>query len=264
MNPDLPEFQPASDRLSFLCRADELGLLLAPDESFGDFLARLDAMRRDNEYRGMDSAQELPPGIREQAEQLTAERYGFRPDWLPVFCSTRETGRFSAGITLIFDNGLPLVFLAGAFLKKRNYRGYSAVETLAHETVHAARAAFPSRSAYDEYFPCMIHASRFRRLAGNLFRRWEIPAIFFVGLTLSVLHPGFLVAPLLVLLREWQLRRRLHAAAEKLRSLGLRPEPVLLRLSDGEIRQLAKRHTPVFLTDPASLRAELLYRRFSL
>ena len=122
---------------------------------------------------------------------------------------------------MILDDLLPLVYLSGAFLKKKRHRGYDPAETLAHESVHAARTAFPENSSYDEYFPCQVHASRFRRLAGNLFRRWYIPLLFFLGL-----NPFLFVLPLMILAREVLLLRRIRIAGGRLRALGLRPVSV--------------------------------------
>jgi hypothetical protein len=160
---------------------------------------------------------------------------------------------------VILDDLLPLVYLSGAFLKKARHRGYDPAETLAHESVHAARTAFPENSSYDEYFPCQVHASPFRRLAGNLFRRWYIPLLFFLGL-----NPFLFILPLGLLTREVILLCRLRIAREKLRSLGLRPDPVLLRLSDAEIRDLAAGRLPACLTEGSSLRRQLFFRRFAL
>ena len=270
--PDIPN--DPGDPLDWLCHADELGFLLDPnDASPEEFRSGIE--RKWREFSSEQSADglelppdaaELPPGIREAAERIVSELYGIRPSWIPAYLSTRETGHFSAGVTDIYwmDDAprAPAIFLSGAFRTKTRHRGYDAAETLAHEMVHAVRTGFPSDSAYDEYFPCQVHESRFRRVAGNFFRKWYIPVLCFCGLTFAVLHPAFLILPLLVLLRELQLSARIRSAAEKLRELGLRPMPVLLRLSDAEIRTLARGKRPAFLSDSSSLRRNLLFRRF--
>ena len=159
---------------------------------------------------------------------------------------------------MISGDGPALVCLSGAFRDKDRHLGYDAAETLAHESVHAARAAFPENSVYDEYFACQVHRSKFRRNVGNLFRRWYIPVLFFLGL-----NPWLFILPLAIVLRECQLRRRLNRAGEKLAALGLRPEPVLLRLSDAEIAELARGSVPAALADETSLRRRLFFRRFT-
>ena len=274
MKLDLPDIQALSAALNGpedgfpaiadqLCSLDEQGLLIAPQESPEEFLKRLAAMHAEWDYEPPADARPLPGGIREEAEQTVSDLYGASPRWIPVYCSSGETGRFSAGVTLILEKIVPIVFLSGAFLNKSRHHGYDSAETLAHEMVHALRIAYPV-SVYEEYFPCQVHASRFRRLAGNLFRRWEIPVLFFCGLTFAALYPVVLIFPLLVILRELQLSARIRSATKKLRELHLRPEPVLLRLSDNEIKTLAKGKTPAFLEDSGSFRRALMFRRFPL
>ena len=270
--PDIPN--DPGDPLHWLCRADELGLLLSPvDESLEEFRSGIGKKRRElllelpaGKPQLPPDAAELPPGIREAAERIVSDLYGFRPSWVPAYLSTRETGRFSAGVTVIYptDEGpwVPVIFLSGAFRTKTRHRGYDVAETLAHEMVHAVRTVFPDGSAYDEYFPCQVHKSRFRRVAGNFFRKWYIPVLFFCGLTFAVLHPAFLLLPLAVLLRELQLSACIRSAAAKLRELGLRPMPVLLRLSDREIKSLARGKLPACLSEPGSPRRDLFFRRF--
>ena len=272
--PDIPN--DPGDPLDWLCRADELGLLLTPDDkSLDEFRSGIEGKRQKLQLElpaGKPElppdAAELPPGIREAAERIVFDLYGIRPSWIPAYLSTRETGHCSAGVTTIYltDEGpwAPVIFLSGAFRTKTRHRGYDAAETLAHEMVHAVRAVFPDDSAYDEYFPCQVHKSRFRRVAGNFFRKWYIPVLFFCGLTFAVLRPEFLLLPLLVILRELQLSVRIRSAAAKLRELGLRPLPVLLRLSDSEIKSLARGKLPACLSDSGSLRRILFFRRFRL
>ena len=272
--PDIPN--DPGDPLDWLCRADELGLLLNPDDkSLDEFRSGIEGKRQKlqlelpaGESELPPDAAELPPGIREAAERIVFDLYGIRPSWIPAYLSTRETGHCSAGVTTIYltDEGpwAPVIFLSGAFRTKSRHRGYDAAETLAHEMVHAVRAVFPDDSAYDEYFPCQVHKSRFRRVAGNFFRKWYIPVLFFCGLTFAVLRPEFLLLPLLVILRELQLSARIRSAAAKLRELGLRPLPVLLRLSDSEIKSLARGKLPACLSDSGSLRRILFFRRFRL
>lgn len=248
-----------ADPLERLCRADEAGLLMAPGESPEAFARRMERMRKELPENLPAGLPEVTCPVRKKSEEITFSRYGFRASWLPAYYSTRETGHFSAGVSVILDDLLPLVYLSGAFRKKARHRGYDPAETLAHESVHAVRTAFPENSSYDEYFPCQVHASLFRRLAGNLFRRWYIPLLFFLGL-----NPFLFILPLGILAREIILLRRLRFAAERLRSLGLRPDPVLLRLSDTEIRDLAAGRLPACLTEGSSLRRQLFFRRFAL
>ena len=253
-----PDLHLGSDPLALLCRADECGLPIAPGESFEAFRERLTQLRKELPEHLPADLPEVPAAVRERAGSILSALYGFDAGWLPAYCSTAETGHFSAGVSVIIDDKLPLVYLSGAFLDRSRHLGYDAGETLAHESVHAARAAFSPDSAYEEYFACQVHASKFRRNAGNLFRRWYIPVLFFLGL-----NPFLFILPLMILLREFQLRRRLRRAGDRLAAMDLRPEPVLLWLSDDEITELAAGRVPAVFADETSLRRQLFFRRFT-
>lgn len=240
------------------CTPDELdsaGLFPASGETpeaFAERIARLeqelDGISADRAFQVLIAdSPEIPSALREEAENLTWEKFRFRAGWVPAWYSARQTGFLSAGIQLEADNLLPLVFLHSGFIRKQRRLGYDAAETLAHEMIHAVRIPFPG-SVYEEYFPCQMSRSAFRRNVGNLFRKWYLPLLFFGGLALAPvlasLETGIwyapLIFPLLILLREIQIRLRLARAAANLRHAGLNPFPVLLRLSDSEIFELAR------------------------
>ena len=240
------------------CTPDELdsaGLFPASGETpeaFAERIARLeqelDGISADRAFQVLIAdSPEILSALREEAENLTWGKFRFRAGWVPAWYSARQTGFLSAGIQLEADNLLPLVFLHSGFIRKQRRLGYDAAETLAHEMIHAVRIPFPG-SAYEEYFPCQMSRSAFRRNVGNLFRKWYLPLLFFGGLALAPvlasLETGIwyapLIFPLLILLREIQIRLRLARAAANLRHAGLNPFPVLLRLSDSEIFELAR------------------------
>lgn len=239
------------------CTPDELdsaGLFPASGETpeaFAERIARLeqelDGISADRAFQVLIAdSPEILSALREEAENLTWEKFRFRAGWVPAWYSAARTGFLSAGIQLEADNLLPLVFLHSGFIRKRRRLGYDAAETLAHEMIHAVRIPFPG-SVYEEYFPCQMSRSAFRRNVGNLFRKWYLPLLFFGGLALAPvlasLETGIwyapLIFPLLILLREIQIRLRLARAAANLRNAELNPLPVLLRLSDSEIFELA-------------------------
>lgn len=240
------------------CTPDELdsaGLFPASGETpeaFAERIARLeqelDGISADRAFQVLIAdSPEISSALREEAENLTWEKFRFRAGWVPAWYSAARTGFLSAGILLEADGLLPLVFLHGGFIRKQRRLGYDAAETLAHEMIHAVRIPFPG-SVYEEYFPCQMSRSAFRRNVGNLFRKWYLPLLFFGGLALAPvlasLETGIwyapLIFPLLILLREIQIRLRLARAAANLRHAGLNPFPVLLRLSDSEIFELAR------------------------
>ncbi len=234
---------------------DAMGLFPAAGETDEAFSARLEKLSRELEAiqnRQSDledliqQSRPLSPEVRAAADRLTWEKYRFRADWVPGWYSSRQTGFFSAGILLEIDGWLPLVFLHGKFAVRKRRIGYNDAETLAHELVHAVRTVFPF-SVYGEYFPCQVHASAFRRQVGNIFRRWYWPFLLFGGIAavpvLAAAESIFwfipLAGPLLVVARELWIRKRLRKAADNLRRAGMEPLPVLLRLSDQEISEVA-------------------------
>ncbi len=246
---------PPGELSALLAEFDSAGLFPVPGETAEQFAGRLkkldeelEALRNGaSDLRKLIGRTPFPlPAVYRKSAALTWETYRFRADWVPVRCSSKQTGFLSAGILLEIDRLLPLVFLHGAFADREERMGYDASETLAHEMVHAARTAFPS-SVYEEYFACQVNASAFRRMAGNLFRRWELPALFSGGLAaapvLAVIGVSWWFLPLLlpaaVVLREFALRRRLARAAKHLRKAGFAALPLLLRLSDREIFEIA-------------------------
>ena len=259
---------------------DSAGLFPAPGETPEQFRARIASLSRELEAlpaEGSDlqpliaQAPPVPDELRRQAARLTGEYYRFRADWVPAWFSSRQTGHFSAGILLEVEQTLPLLFLHGDFARRSRHLGYDAAETLAHELIHAVRIPF-TPSAYEEYFPCRIHRSAFRRLAGNLFRRRDLALLFLGGTAAAPILAAAgisgwqlpLLLPFLILLRELFLRRRLHLAEEALRRAGLEPLPVLLRLSDREIAETARlAPEEIRAKEAASFRWQLFRERFS-
>ena len=246
---------PPGELSALLAEFDSAGLFPVPGETAEQFAGRLkkldeelEALRNGaSDLRKLIGRTPFPlPAVYRKSAALTWETYRFRADWVPVRCSSKQTGFLSAGILLEIDRLLPLVFLHGAFADREERMGYDASETLAHEMVHAVRTAFPP-SVYEEYFACQVNASAFRRTVGNLFRRRELPLLFFGGVAavpvLAAVGVSWWFLPLLlplgVVLREVFLRIRLARAAGHLHQAGLAALPLLLRLSDGEIREIA-------------------------
>ena len=259
---NVPSPAPSLPLVDRLCALDAAGVLMAPGETAEEFELRAAELRAALPSFLPQDLPQVPEAEKEAACRTVDALYGISPGWVPGYCSTKETGRFSAGVLLICDDKAPLIYLAEAFLRRKSFRGYTCAETLAHEMVHAARLPWEG-SVYEEFFPCQVHRSPFRRRAGNLFRAWYLPLLFFTGLTFGIFFYPLLLLPAGILLREIQIQLRFRAAAAALRAMGLRPMPVLLRLDDREIAALARGKTPAFLTEPDSPRRQLLYRRFA-
>ncbi len=262
-------------------KLDAAGLFPVPGESSERFLDRLKQLRRELEalQRGSSDllaliadASPVSGALRDRAAELTRETFRFHAEWVPAWYSSRQTGFLSAGIVLEVDRKVPLLFLHSAFSRCARRMGYDAAETMAHELVHAVRTAFPP-SVYEEYFACRMSCSAFRRCVGSLFRRWYLALFFFGGFAATPIlaaaeipfWPMPLLLPLLVVLRESLLRRRLCRAAAARRRAGLEPLPVLLRLSDCEIAETAGESPEKIRKKAAvSFRWRLFQERFPL
>ena len=198
------------------------GLFHIPNENDQEFYARMEKLSaelsaiQDRSSDLMSFVQKgtpIPNKLRDAADKLTWEKYRFRAEWVPAWYSSEITGRLSAGITLVVDGILPMI----------------------------------PDSVYDEFFPCQIHQAKFRRYAGNIFRKWYLPMMLLGGIAaapvLAAAGCSFwgvtLIAPLIVIAREFQLRQRIRNAADNLRNAGFDPMPVLLRMSDREIFETA-------------------------
>ena len=112
------------------CTPDELdsaGLFPASGETpeaFAERVARLeqelDGISADRAFQVLIAdSPEIPSALREEAENLTWEKFRFRAGWVPAWYSAARTGFLSAGILLEADGLLPLVFLHGGFIRKR-------------------------------------------------------------------------------------------------------------------------------------------------
>ena len=153
------------------------------------------------------------------------------------------------GAACWIDNGRAHLQLRENF-RKGSYLGYRREEVIAHEAVHAARALF-HEPQNEEFFAYATSPKRWRQVLGPLLRRpWE-PWLFLITFALGMFSEIALIASLCVLtVGFWRLiaqhRRRSRAAHTLLRTLH-HPKivrAVLFRMTDAEIRTLAKNQMP--------------------
>ena len=67
----LPDELKSSDPLAFLCRADEQGLLIAPEESFEAFSARMERLQKELPANLPSGLPEVSDSVREAASKIT-------------------------------------------------------------------------------------------------------------------------------------------------------------------------------------------------
>lgn len=237
-----------------LARLDSCGILIGPNESLVHFRQRIEKLigeigqirRGSSRFKDIYAgAYPIEENLRSAATDIVWKFYKFRPDWMPAWVSKKHTGIFSEGILYEIDGLLPAIFL-----KKAGTLRSAAI--LAHEMCHAAKMPYPD-SAYEEWFPRRVESSGFRRIFGNFFRRWQIPALAIVSFeacaVLFILGMPLLgmlaLAPAAALVfREITLRARLCRVRDKLCKSGYDPLPIMFRMDDNEMCLLAKSRDP--------------------
>lgn len=232
-----------------LLELDASGLFINEGESAADFSLRLAKLndtlceikegksRYDSEYLGFDK---VDAKLISEASAITWRLYRFRAEWVPVRVSKKNTGPFCEGILYEFDGYLPAIFL-------KNPNKKNSAEILAHEMCHAAKLPF-AESVYCEYFPRKTEENAFRQLAGNLFRKWQIPCAIFASLSLWALLIALgkialaliaLIPAILAFAREIYISQKLKKARAKLELANFEALPILFRMTDSEIFELA-------------------------
>lgn len=210
-----------------LLRLNQEGFIPGPGESEEAFLARVQASRGDHvpsEWVGL------------HLRQL----FDFRPGCLPAFYSNRSLAPWQGAAVWIEGRTVKAVQLRKA-LKSGSYLGlYNRDEILAHEAVHAARAAF-EESVNEEFFAYMTSQKKWRRVLGPIVRRpWEVWPVL-LGAVMGAWMPVFYWVTTLWM--GWGFVRliRQHACLRKAaKGLGKNARAILVRLTDQEIEQLAK------------------------
>lgn len=274
--------------LEILCGFDNHVSLILPGETPEEFVLRMKKRfllekELENDPQGSDLLlndvkSAIPDQIITTASSATEKIFAFRPDAVKCAFSSRQSGYFSAGVTLEIEKTLPLIFLNGSFSDSEHYRFCSRTETLAHEMIHAMRTGWPD-SIYEEYFPALAGKSRFKRITGNLFRNIYIPTFFLSSIMFLLILPlafGFSVfnwlwlialIPILIVMFEYRNRMIFHRAAKNLAAASLEGLPLLIRLTDDEIRYIARlsaKEVISFFNDSAQkeIRFRVLLKRF--
>jgi hypothetical protein len=271
-----------------LLKLDQAGFFPAPGENAGEFLHRVQKVRRvfadfDKKVRlgtaefesiKLSAAETVPPEFIREAGEITEKLYGFQMLHVPGFFLTKGVGLLWGGCMIgDTESGLSLFFIRSTFRKRPRYLVYDRRELFAHELCHAARMALGNNSRFEEHFAYQTSRSRLRRTFGNCFVRTYDALGFVAGSFLLLLGqilrvfllpdlwiwPFWVLAlayPVFLLLRNHAARRILKKAEKNLLAAGYRePQKVLFRATDAETEQLAAGISPDNFTD---LRWELL------
>lgn len=247
------------------------GLFPGPGESEADFCERV------RHVQEKLKSQEQPVALHHwqwAAEQLRA-LYDFSPKWCSAYYSSKGLAPWQAAATWIDVKRVYSIQLRqSGWISSLVSRD----EVLAHEAVHAARAAFDEPKA-EEMFAYLTSPAKWRQVIGPLFRR-PIEALWFMGLIFfgSLLQIAevfwdqmlgsslcFFAAAAFLFgcsIRLCGMRVRLTRAAKQLAPRLRDPakvRAVLFRLADHEIAALSKGRLS---TDSAELRWQLLRSQY--
>lgn len=263
------------DDLEALARLDANGFLVAPAESFSDYLSRAEGLIRFSEKVTADLRESgcfeldkdfiLPVENRiseliiDEAAGITMPLYGFAVFWVPGFFLSQSLGILWGGCSYSDSaNNLNIFLVRNAFATRKKWFIYRRDELIAHELCHAARNVL-NDNTYEEYFAYQTSPKKMRRYLGGCFRT-RLDAVLFllpmlillaaqiflsiVGRNIFPIWPFWILGsiyPAFLLIRNHWERRRIHRAGTRLRKAGVRQvNAVLFRSCTTEIKELAK------------------------
>jgi hypothetical protein len=217
------------------------GFIPGPFETEIQFLTRVAAIK--NSFREKDS---IPRAHSEWIKHHLRELFGFEPESLIAFYSNKGLTPWQGAACWIGEDKVPQLQLREGFKKGHYLALYSREETLAHESIHAARAAF-EEPENEEFFAYGSSEKKWRRALGPIIKnQWEVwvllgalfTGVFWEGgIAFSLL---WITAGFYRLIRQHVRRARAAKALMHCLTEHALIRAVLLRLTDLEIRQLAK------------------------
>ncbi len=217
------------------------GFIPGPQESTVEFLERIAEMQSCR-----DSGETVPPShlhwVRERVEGL----YGFEPSSIAVTYSNHQLAPWQGAACWIDESGISRLQLREGFRKGRYLGLYGRDEVIAHEAIHAARAAF-NEPRFEEVFAYSSSLKKWRSIVGPLLQR-PFEAWVVIGCVLGSLawEPLGAIAWILMGLGFMRLvRTRLclrRAAKCLMQRLGdaKKVRSVLFRMTDAEIEKLSQ------------------------
>lgn len=294
---------PDSNHLQRITLLNQQGFLPSPDENESDYFNRVELLKewsqnlkqKDLEIEDSDiklsREKRLDENLLKQKGAKANSLYGILADWVPAYFEDQGLPLFTGGMAMHYrENEDPLwksfFQLKSVYQKKDRWLIYSSSELISHEMCHVARGALSSKR-YEETFAYKTSSSAFRRSIGGALLTPLDNVILILSLVwmllidvLSIfiefgdLHPSWISkAPLCIvvvlgLLRNRNIRKELSAAQNVLSNyFSDNALPVLFRLTDAEIRQLAnmkKENFKTFWDQIKNFRGEFLRNLYPL
>jgi hypothetical protein len=224
---------------SELLALNETGFIPGPKETVEVFEKRVAKTRAALEPKMLPQAHWHWP--KERLKNL----FDFDPQSLPVFYSNENLTFWQGAACWIDDGDVPILQLRNGFKKGTYLKIYSREEVLAHEAVHAARAAFDEEEN-EEFFAYASTSVRWRSVLGPLLKRpWEAWVTLILFSATSFFLWSLPVSIAWVGTGFCRLCRQHHRLSQaSLVLLGKLKDQkivraVLFRLTDREIRDLA-------------------------
>ena len=230
-----------------LLSLNQSGFIPGPDETEPDFVKRVESTKQAFFKLGVSA---IPPSHWDWVGNTLRELFDFTPSCLPVFYSNSSLMPWQGAAAWV-ERGQILAIQLRDSLKKGSFLGiYQRSEILAHESVHAARSAFPF-DRWDEFFAYKTSKASWRRVLGPIVQRpWEVWP-FLVFCLLGSFFPAFFLGSALWMglgfYRLIRCHRILRLACAFLKKIGLTSKTarsLLVRLTDSEIVNLARGVVP--------------------
>jgi hypothetical protein len=217
------------------------GFIPGPAETETEFLKRIEATQ--DVFAKQES---IPRAHWDWVKHHLSELFGFEPGSLFAFYSNANLTPWQGAACWIDEDGAPQLQLREGFRTGHYLSLYSREETLAHEAVHAARAAF-EEPENEEFFAYATSEKKWRRAFGPIFKNgweaWVLIAALFVGVfwEWGILASFFLICLGMVRLTRQHVRRwRACNVLMKQEQNKSVVRAILFRLTDSEIRRLAR------------------------
>ena len=151
-----------------LITLNEMGFIPGPAESLLQFEERVAKIGKT-----MTAANTMPRALFDWARSRLSDLFGFEPQSLPVFYSNKNLSIWQGAACWIDEGAVPILQLRNGFMKGTYLKIYSREEVLAHEAVHAARAAF-NEEENEEFFAYASSNLKWRSVLGPIIRKpWE-------------------------------------------------------------------------------------------
>lgn len=217
------------------------GFIPGPNETECAFLSRVSATQE-----GFGRKESIPRAHWEWVREHLKELFGFSPESLVAFYSNASLAPWQGAACWIDEQKIPELQLREGFRKGHYLRLYSREETLAHESIHAARAAF-DEPENEEFFAYASSEKKWRRVYGPIVKKpRELWILWFFVLSGNFHVLGWIAAQAWITVGVYRLtvqhlrRNKAIGTLQKAGHCEKSARAILLRLTDKEIRGLAK------------------------